>query len=438
MSLVRFRSSAFLIKMKKILFLSTCFLFLASSIFSITLDEAIKRGLEVSFPIKQQKEIVQSTEYQYNASIDPYLPKANIQGGYTRYLFGGPTQTRTSGTGGTTGNDVYSTTGSLSFRIFDGGFREAKRKGSLSLVEREKEKLESIKTDIVYNVKTAFFTALGKKMVVEKKKEAYETTKRIFDLTKARYEVGVAKKSDVLQAEVRVTSAKIELFDSQKEFEKAMEDLSSLLLLVFDKNTDVEGNLTTPELKEKLEVLIERALKLRPDVNYQLKEIERLQMVYNEKKSEWYPKIDAELQQTRIDKSILPNNRQDTFGLVLSYPVFEGVGRYYNLKSAASELNSAKFRLEEIKRTVKLEVSKAYKDFEKNLENTRLYQELLKEAETNFEQAYGEYKVGKGDILTLLQSEKDLAKAKENLVISLYQLNNAMAYLEKVTYFTGY
>ncbi|MCX7965303.1 MAG: TolC family protein [Syntrophorhabdaceae bacterium] len=421
--------------MKKAVYFFIFYLFfIFSNAFSITLYEAIKRGIEVSYSLKQQKENVKSSEYQYNSTIDPYLPKANIQSGYTKYLYGGSSQTKVTGVD----NDVYSATGTLSLRIFDGGSRYARRKGAMSAVEREKEKMESVKTDIIYNIKTAFFTALGKKMIVEKKREAYETSKKILDLTKAKYDVGVAKKSDVLQAEVRLTSSRIELFESEKEFEKALEDLSSLLLLKPEEIFEVEGNLYVPTVKENLDILTDRALKERPDINYQLKEIERLQMVYNEKKSEWYPKIDVELQQSRLDKSFTPNNRQDTFGIILTYPIFDGVGRHYNLKAAASDLNAAKFKLEEIKRTVKLEIAKAYKDFEKNLENTKLYTELLKEAETNFEQAYGEYKVGKGDILTLLQSEKDLAKAKENLVTSLYQLNNAMAYLEKVAYISGY
>jgi len=424
--------------MKILKILPFLFLLWVFELYAITLDEAIKRGMEVSFPIKQQKESVKSTEYQYNSTLDPYLPKANVQGGYTRYLYGSPTSSRTSGATGTLRNDVYNATGSLSYRLYDGGLRSARRQGSISTVGREKEKLESIKNDILFSIKTAFYTALGKKNIVEKRKEAYETAKKILELTKAKYEAGVAKKSDVLQSEVRLTSSKIELFDAQKDFEKAIEDLNSLLLYGPDDKIDVEGNLASPSFKESLDVLAERALKARPDVNYQLKEIERLDMVYKEKKSEWYPKLDAELQQSRVDKTVIPNNRQDTFGLTLTYPLFDGVGRYYNMKAAASDLSAARFRLEEIKRTVRLEIAKAYKDYELSLENIRLYSELLREANTNFEQAMGEYKVGRGDILTLLQAEKDLAKANENLITSLYQANNSLANLKKVAYLMDY
>lgn len=422
--------------MKKIITFFIFSVFLTGHAYSITLEEAIKRGLEVSFPIKQQKENIKSSEYQYTSTIDPYLPKANIQSGYTRYMYGGPGSSSGGSYGAITGNDAYNATGVLSYRLYDGGSRYAKRQEALSVVGREKDKLDSVRTDILFNVKTAFFTALGKKLIVEKRKEAYDTSKRIFDLTKAKYDEGIVKKSDVLQAEVRLTSSKIELFDAQKDFEKAMEDLNSILLYRPDDKLDVEGNLESPKMKENLDSLVERALKIRPDVNYQLKEIERLNMVYNEKKSEWYPKLDAALQQSRLDKTIIPNNRQDTFGVTLTYPLFDGVGRYYNMKAATSDVYAAKYKLEEIKRTVRLEIAKAHKDYELSIENVRLYNELLREANNNFEQTLGEYKVGKGDILSLLQAEKDFTKAKENLVTSLYQANNALAYLEKVAYFT--
>jgi len=164
--------------------------------------------------------------------------------------------------------------------------------------------------------------------------------------------------------------------------------------------------------------------------------VERLGMVYKEKKSEWFPKIDAQLQQQRQDNTFFPDIRQDTFMLNFTFPLFDGVGRYYNVQGASRDIQAAKYKLEEIKRNVKLDIIKAYKDYELSLESIRMYSELLRQATSNFDQALGEYKAGKGDILTLLQAEKDWAKAKENLVISMYKSNNALAFLEKVSYWS--
>ncbi len=104
---------------------------------------------------------------------------------------------------------------------------------------------------------------------------------------------------------------------------------------------------------------------------------------------------------------------------------------------ASSDIASAKYRLEEIKRTVGVEIIKAFKDYELSIQNVTLYGELVREAESNFEQAFGEYRVGKGDILALLQSERDLAKAKENFVGAISRANTTLASLERVAYLSG-
>lgn len=434
-----FRFNILIKLMKKNLFILIVFIILSivsSHSYSITLDEAVKRAIDVSYPIKEQKETVKRTEFSYISSIDPFLPTVTIQTGYTNYLYGAPI-TYTSGFAPLVKNEFYNATGAISYRLFDGGLRYAQRQGSFSLMGREKEKLQGIRSDVLYNVRAAFFTALGKRAVVEKRNEAYETTKKLYDLTKARFTEGIVRKSDVLQAEVRVTSSKIEVVDAVTDYEKSMEDLKSLLLITPDEKHDVEGVLEAPQFQESYQSLTEKAIRTRPDVTYQLKEIDRLTSVYKEKKSNWWPKLDVGLQQSRQDTTFFPNGREDTVMLNFSYPLFDGVGRYYNMEGAQKDVNAAKYKLEEIKRNVKLDIIKAYKDLTLSLENIRMYDELLREATMNFNQAVGEYKAGKGDILTLIQAEKDWAKAKENLVVSMYKSNNALAYLQKVSYLDG-
>lgn len=427
-------SKTFCMPMKIILCILTILMLIPMEVFSITLDEAVRKAINVSLLIKEQKETVKRTEYSYISTIDPYLPRVDIQGSYTRYLNNVPKQD--TGSGIVAGQDAYGATGSVSYRLFDGGLRYAQRKGSYSLMGRELEKLEGIRVDVLYNVKNVFFSALGKKTVVEKRQEAYETAKKVYELTKARFDEGIARKSDVLQAEVQTTTAMIDVVDARTDYAKALEDLKSLLLMDPDEKQDAEGVLEIPKFQESYEKLTHRAINKRPDVSAQVKEVERLGMVYNEKKSEWFPKIDAQLQQQRQDKTFFPDGRQDTFMLNFTFPLFDGVGRYYNVQGASKDIQAAKYKLEEIKRNVKLDIIKAYKDYELSLESIRMYSELLRQATSNFDQALGEYKAGKGDILTLLQAEKDWAKAKENLAVSMYKSNNALAFLEKVSYWS--
>ncbi len=407
---------------------------------AITLDEAIKRALEISFLIKEQKEIVKKTEYSYISTIDPYLPRVDLYSSYIRSLNGKRSVSYLSGSSasGTSGSkDAYTFDGSISYLLFDGGERYARRKGAFFSTLREKERLQGVKNDVLYLVKAAFYTVLGNKFIVEKRKEAYDVAERVLALTKGRYDAGVAKKSDVLQSEVRMTTAKIEYMDAQREYEKTLAEFKSLLLYDPEDKQDVDGPLVEPQYKGDYRQLTERAINVRPDVTAQKNEVERLNMAYRERASAWFPRINAQIEQTRQDDRFFPEGRQETFSINFSWPLFDGVGRYYNMLGASSDIASAKYRLEEIKRNAGVEIIKAFKDYELSVQNVTLYGELVREATSNFDQAFGEYKVGKGDILALLQSERDLAKAKENLVSAISRANTTLTSLERVAYIGG-
>ncbi|HEY3276469.1 MAG TPA: TolC family protein [Syntrophorhabdaceae bacterium] len=412
---------------------------------SITLEEAVKRAFEVSFTIKQQKEIIKSSEFSYISTIDPYLPKIDIQSSYIRSLNGQTSAGQSVVSVSTLGNfsnvfaatNIYTFTGTISYRLFDGGERFARRRQAYSLMGREGELLKNVRVEVRYNVKSAFYTALGNKHVVNTRKEALATAEKVYGLTRGRYDAGVAKKSEVLQAEVRMTTARIDLLTSVKQYERSLEELKSFLLYDPKDQQDVEGPLGEPGYRADFQTLIERAVAIRPDVTAQMKEIERLQMVYKERTSAWFPRIDAQLQQARTDTQFFPDGRQDAFILNFSYALFDGVGRYYNMQGASSDIAAARFRLGEIKRNAGIEIVRAYKDYELSCDNVRLYNELVRQANSNYEQAFGEYRVGKGDILALLQAEREFASARENYILAVARANTTLTFLERVAYLEG-
>ncbi len=58
--------------------------------------------------------------------------------------------------------------------------------------------------------------------------------------------------------------------------------------------------------------------------------------------------------------------------------------------------------------------------------------EQLKQAEQNYKQAFGEYKVGKADILSLVQAESLLADARDQLILTRLDVQVAIAVMERV------
>ena len=76
----------------------------------------------------------------------------------------------------------------------------------------------------------------------------------------------------------------------------------------------------------------------------------------------------------------------------------------------------------------------AYKDLELAFSNYQIASELVKEAQVNYNQAYGEYKVGKGDIISLIQSELNLAQSKVDWAQQLLNYNIAISALERAIF----
>lgn len=396
----------------------------------ITLEEALTRALSVSYTLKEQEEMIKKSRFFYLSTIDPYLPRFDLKGSYAR-IISPSTYTASS-------RENYSLCTVISYRIFDGGERYSRRKGAYFSYEKDMEKLKSIRQEVAYIVKKYFYEALGKREIVKTKEESFEKAKKVFELTRGRYEAGIAKKSDVLQAQLRMESALIEYENAKKEYEKSLESLASYLLLDQLQTLHVEGSLEKPDFKMDVNEIIKKALTSKPEILAQKNEIKRLEMAYKEKESSWYPKIDAEIQHQRQDTVFFPKIRSDQFVISFVLPIFDGFGRYYSLKGVKSEISAAKAKLEEMKRETESQIKTAFIEYGMSLRNVELYEKLVEEAKVNFEQLLGEYQVGKGDILSLLNSEKDLASAKERYLRSLMEANISLFYLEKVAYLKEY
>ena len=403
---------------------------------SITLEEAIRSAVGESYVIKEQAEFVKVSRFSYISSIDPFLPKLDVYSSYIRIISPRtPVSTYTGDLSDTTSSrDTYTFTGTLSWRIFDGGERFAKRRGAFSAWEREKERFKSVREEVLFNIKNAFYVALGAKGIVGKRQEAVKAAQKIYNLIRGRYEEGVAKKSELLQAEVRLLNAKIDLQKATKEYEKFLETVRSLVIVESKDPFDVEGPLTVPSYRGDYKALNDRALVVKPEIIAQQKEVDRLMNVYDQTKAAWFPKIDSYLQQTRQDKTFFPEGRSDAFIISFTFPIFDGVGRYYNMQGAMSGVNAARQRLAETKRIASLDIAKALKEYELSIEDVSMYAQLIREATSNFNQLYGEYLEGKGDILNLLQSEKDLAAANENYVGALARSRVSLSYLQRAAY----
>lgn len=230
----------------------------------------------------------------------------------------------------------------------------------------------------------AFYSILAKKDVLESRRQAEATAKKNHELAKERKRLGLTTLFDVTHAEVRYINAKIAVVEAEKALEKAIGDLNSLIGIPLQKKTEAEGILKDKWLPIYFEQLKQIAYERRPEILRQLKEIKKAEQIVREYKSEYFPKIDSEIDFNWFDNDFGLSEKETLFLVTLSYDIFDGLGRYHRVSAKKQALRADYQRLDELKRDVSLEVYKAYKDLELAFSSLKIAEELVRDAQINY------------------------------------------------------
>lgn len=398
-----------------------CLFFMAKTAHSLTLYEAISLAKETLPSYKASVISVNSTEALYNASLSPYLPTLDLSTTHSRIYASDEEFAMRS----------YDAT--LSYTLFDGGNRRANRNIARLNLDISKEDLRENFLELEYNVKVAFYTVISVKETLEQRKIQLQDAQKDHEVAEGRYNLGVAKLSDVLQASVRLEQAKLNVIQSEGDLKKALSDLNSLIGRPLNNQYDIEGSLDfdvrLPDRDKLSNVVL-----LRPDIR---KAEDSLKIAGHTKSltaSALFPTLSAQASYTKFgggtSGSTFPEEK--IASLTATWNIFE-LGKFFNLKSTRLEEDIVSEDLSELKRQVLLDIYKAYEDFITADHTITVAQQRLKNAEHNYSQAFGEYKVGKGDILSLVQAESDLADAREQLITSKLNLLLSKTLLENIT-----
>lgn len=401
--------------------------------FPMTLEEALLLARQ-NLPSYRASEInVRSTEALYDATLSPYLPSLDLSASNERVL---------------KPSDEYQTTSyslSLSYLLFDGGSRRATRDIALLNLNISREDLKKTLIDIEYSVKSSYYTAVARKEILLLRKIQLQDSKKDYEVAEGRHKFGVAKLSDVLQASVRLEKAKFNLIEAERDLRKSFLDLGSLIGVPLDDSHMLTGTLSTDpvciNLRDKgiIERLREMALQ-RPEIKQSEASVSIAENNRRLKLSSFYPTLSIDASYNNSDISGYSSSygsslgttygESKTIGLKATWNLFS-LGKYYDKRYADLEIKRYGEELSEAKRQLLLELYKTYEDFVASFDNLRVSEEQLRQAEHNYSQAFGEYKVGKADILSLVQAESLLAEAREQLVSSKLSIVLSKSLLEK-------
>jgi outer membrane protein len=387
--------------------------------YALSLDDALAMAKQYLPTLKASQFQVQSSGDLYKASLSPYFPSLDAATTNQRF-YTSPDDFNQS---------TYDVT--LSYTLFDGGRSKASKDIAKSNLAFSGQGVAKTLLDLEFNVKGAFFTVMARKIIVEQRQIQLKDAEKVFAVAQGRHKLGVAKLSDVLQASVRLEQAKYNIVQAEGDLSKWIAELNSLLGRVLDTPYDLQGPLDLdPRLPNR--TLLSQAAMARPEIKQAEISVKIAQSNVTLQTSPFYPTISANGSYSRVQGGLLGtyDYNDSSVGLFATWNILE-LGKFYKRKAAKTDTRVSEENLKETTRLVLVDVSKAYDDLVTAMKNTAVAQEQLRAADQNYAQAFGEYKVGKGDILSLVVAESSLARAQEQLTLSQLDVQLSKALLER-------
>ncbi len=395
----------------------------------LSLNDCVNIAIENKETLKSAQLDLQSAKIGKLGAFSNILPSVSFSGGRseTSYAQDELFPAQTAWSAGITGSQ----------NIFDGGGwwnRIAQANNNYRFAAQMERQ---IATNVIAEVHRTYFQLLKNQQLVEVAKQSLELAEQQVELSQKRYDLGAAKKTDLLKSEVARGIARSALITQQALLYVAVSELRNAMGMIgnnselkvkdeifalqpvpdFDEAIDIlknnnpgilasETQLTDAKLRKKL-TLASRLPSLSASLSYQAgdKEFSGLNNAF---KNEWMM----------------------TTGLNLSFPIFRGM-------ALATQSQQAKLAVQKEENDLITVTNDAIVRLESLLGIVGDYfkiipinQEILNSAEEDLKLVSERYRLGSASILELLDAQVSVTRARVDLVSSKYNARIQEAYLK--------
>ena len=407
---------------------------------TISLEEAVKLGIENSKNLKIDQAQIEESTANLLAAKNKQLPELTVSGSYL-YLPLEPNMNvklpgLAAGAGGVRVNQVMYGSANVSVPIYSGGRIKYGIKSAEYLVEASRLIAENDKNAIAYNISQAYNNLFKANEVVKLLKENLESSQKRDQSFIKLENNGVIARNDRLKAQLQTSNIELQLMEAENNYSIA--NINMDLLLGLPDNTDiavdaayiVEDDLTKPD-----DYYLNLARETRDDLKALDMQRKAAALGSKSAKAENLPSLAFTGGYVAADIPKL---------LTITNAVNVGVGIQYNLSNIwkkNSRYVQAKAREQELAANndllndnITLEVKRDYQNDLYAHKKIDVYQRALEQAEENYRITLNKYNAGLETITNLLDA--DTAKITANVNVITSKADAALAH-KKLLQTTG-
>ncbi|OUM37768.1 hypothetical protein B8W72_03535 [Pseudomonas putida] len=316
----------------------------------------------------------------------------------------------------------------LSWVLFDFGRREATLRNARQLLVAANATKDSQLQETFIEAAELYYTTLSAQ---DSQRAAQQVTalaaENLKDAT-AKYDAGAAALSDRLQAQTAYTQAKLNEVRGQGAVRSAQGQIALRMGLPPETSIALTDSLIrTPAatFAEDVDVLLAQARQEHPALVAAHARLEAAKAAVKEQEAGGRPSLSfiASASQVQIQQPMPYNGdsriHDNSIGLQIDIPLFEGFERTYQIRSARARVDASEAELAEVEQRIALELWANYQALSVETQALERTAEWLKQATQALQVVQGRYRSGVGSMIELLNASSAYASAEQQNISTL-------------------
>ncbi len=391
-----------------------------------TLPDVIQYALKRQPAVQQALIDEKITELEIKSRLADWYPQVNLN-----YLYQHNFDVQTSIIGGNPVKLGVDNTSAVQFgatqTIFNRDVLLASRtRGEVRL--QAKQQTTSTRIDVVANVSKAFYDVLATQQQIKVTNENILRLERSLRDARAQYDAGIADKTDYKRATIALNNARA----AKKSNEEALKAKTSYLkaIMNYPETAPLPISYDSLALENEINVDTLQSVDFGRRIEFQLLSTQKRLLEANVKYNRWsfLPSLSANgaynLNYLNNDFGKLYNQSfpNSYAGLTLSFPIFQGGKRRYNIQQAEWQVKRTDLEILNFKNSINSEYNAALANYKANLSNYLAVRENVQLAQEVYDVINLQYRSGIKTYLEVITAETDLRTAQINYFNALYQV----------------
>jgi len=405
---------------------------------TLTLEEAVSIALQRNTSLIKSKNSLSVSEAELRSAYGDLLPsfgasgswdwrRIEDDGGAQVDFFGNPIQIDPS----TSESRSYSAGFGGNFTLFNGMANWANISQKSNNLEASEFDIAKIKQDIVFRTTEYYYAVINNEEVLKVRLENVRYNQKLLETIEEKNRLGSIPIVDVYAQQVQLGNAELQLIQAENIYENSKSALLNYLALdVLEEylfvNEMIDGADVNTEIYMKefgeMEVMVNEALQNRFDYKSQKLAVESAHSGVTIARGGIFPQLTGNYSYgssaTTIDN--LFNRRTTSVGLTLSIPIFSNFNVDTRIQSAQIMALNTEEDLAALERQIKIEIKQGYLDLLASKKNLDVTNKNVISAGENRRINTERYNLGAGNIVQLIQADRDYVQALSSNINALF------------------